>query len=402
MELSLIKEEILKFKDNSDDKLIINDELTRFQRSDIHEFVKKFGLFSRSVNKSGSTMKCIIVSRSMEDNVEIDSNFIETFSSLSKIPIPVPLPEYFDYFVRETDPYFNSLKMFNMFKLDVKEFGGLSNFRKHIDGVLEKILDNIKSNPDFDEFKQVPKQKAKSDVKNDETPNISKKFYNIANKDKYFVSLDIKSANFTMMKYHYPKLFGENKSWSTYISQFTSSEFIRNCKYIRELIFGKLGTSNRVNTLCINFITKIEKEIREHFTTNHQFKAINMTHDEVIYCLEHDTLEDKIKAFEHLRDFIDGKYKDMFHIKMFFLHQLGTKPYFIKKHINTKDIEFKCCPSKLIMQCIRYWKKEECTQMDLQFMDEGYIAQYLKSIFDAVSIQEQPSKIQQEATDDCS
>lgn len=140
MDLDHIKGEIIKFKDDDSSSLTIFDELTRTQRSDIHEFVKQLGLFSKSFNKSGSTVKYMIISKlpSESDIFEIDSTFIELFSSLSRIPIPVPLPDYVDYYLNLTDKYFDTLRQFNMFKSDVIKFGGLSKFKTLIDNICMK------------------------------------------------------------------------------------------------------------------------------------------------------------------------------------------------------------------------------------------------------------------------
>ena len=60
--------------------------------------------------------------------------------------------------------------------------------------------------------------------------------------------------------------------------------------------------------------------------------------------------------------------------------KLGNKPYYIKKH-NCGKIEFKCCPKKFIIQCIKFYENKKIQEEDLMFLDEGYIASYLKPIF---------------------
>lgn len=239
-----------------------------------------------------------------------------------------------------------------------------------------EIINDIKSKPQFDDFLSNTKKKT------DQIKGVSKMFYNTSNSGKYFISLDIKCANFTIIKYNYPKIFEGYNTWTDYISKFTSSDFIKNCKFIRELIFGKLGVSNKISSLCTYFINKISQEIESSFLDKDNINMVNMSADEIVYLLNPISITTKTETFESFKSYILDKYPNMFHVKMFKLHQLGVKQFFVKEYINDmKTIEFKCCPSKFIMQCIRFWQKEKCTLFDLKFIDEGELASYEKSIF---------------------
>jgi hypothetical protein len=39
-----------------------------------------------------------------------------------------------------------------------------------------------------------------------------------------------------------------------------------------------------------------------------------------------------------------------------------------------------------LMQCIRFWQREECTQLDLKFIDEKQVATYDKPLFELSTV----------------
>ena len=204
-------------------------------------------------------------------------------------------------------------------------------------------------------------------------------------KNKYYISIDIKTANFSVMKSYFPSLFMNHNDWDSFILNFTDSQFIIKSKLLREIIFGKLGVASQINKLCPIFIDKVVKFIQKY----HEFNmfsisnAVCITADEVIFSVSSDF---DINLVNHLIEIINAEFPNLFHVKPFKLIKLGSKQYFVKKYIDSvgsicRD-EFKCCPDKFIMQCIKYHQNKHITDIDLKFIDEGYIATYMKSIFD--------------------
>lgn len=401
----LLIQQINKFKLCDDKTLTFDEDLTRQERSIIHETVKSVGMFSKSFMKTGSTHKYIVISKydnisentnnsdtygnqnnqdnqnnqnNEINNITIDDNFINIFSDLTKIPIPIPLPEYFDYYLDMTDPYYDSKKKLELFKTDCIKLGGLHQLRKKINDVSEEIIQSIKNNPDFQLFRSMKQV----------TPDIVKgKFYNASNcnNSKYYISIDIKTANFSVMKSYFPSLFMNYNDWDSFISNFTDSQFIIKSKLLREIIFGKLGVASQINKLCPIFIEKVVKFIEKY----HEFNmfsisnAVCITADEVIFSVSSDF---DITLINRLIEIINTEFPNLFHVKPFKLIKLGSKQYFVKKYIDSNGgicrDEFKCCPDKFIMQCIKYHQNKHITDVDLKFIDEGYVATYMKSIFD--------------------
>ena len=140
------------FKKSDDTKLVIKEQLTRTERALIHELSKNLGLFSISHAVNGTTFKTITITKTPtptptptptstpipnntvntnSDQCIIDTTFIEYFSNLTKIPIPSPLPNMFDYYVELLDPYYKVKWYLEMMKKDVSVIG-FASFRNKI------------------------------------------------------------------------------------------------------------------------------------------------------------------------------------------------------------------------------------------------------------------------------
>ncbi len=384
--VKVILDRIDTFKvDRSLTELVINETLTRSERSEIHEHVKNNGLYSFSSLKAGSSNKYMTITRFKdhdrdvdEDDFIIDDNMIKIFSDWSHIPIPVPLPEYLEYYLEILDPYYDAKKIFALFKSECIKFKSLQRMKDEMNIVIDKIITHIRAKPEFEIFRKMK----------EETPNIStnKQFYSINQSGKKFISIDIKSANFTVMRSYYPNIFDGKTTWIEFISQFTDSQFIINCKFLRELVFGKLGVASQILKLCFIFIDKVMKSVEGLKYASLKYASFlrnnvtSITNDEVIYEIP---LNYDVDIFNHIKSHIDQQFPLMFHVKCFTLQKLGTEPYFVKEfsQIEGKSVEFKCCPKKFIMQCIKFYEGNPIINIDLKFLDEGYVATYDNSIF---------------------
>ena len=82
-------------------------------------------------------------------------------------------------------------------------------------------------------------------VKNKNFP--TKDIYKPTNIGRSFISIDMKKANFSSLRYYDASIFDNADTWEDFISKFTDNEFIINSKSIREVIMGNCN-SGRVTT----------------------------------------------------------------------------------------------------------------------------------------------------------
>ncbi|AYV83631.1 MAG: hypothetical protein Hyperionvirus9_48 [Hyperionvirus sp.] len=261
--------------------------------------------------------------------------------------------ENLDYYINLLDKYYNIKPLIQLITDDITTFGSIAKLKEHTNQLSQIIIDNIKSKPAYEDFIKYKKTIPKS-------ANIGK-LYHEDNNFKLFISIDIKTANFTLARQFDPEIFDGSPTWSEYISKFSTSSFLKQSKPFREIIFGKLF--GNFDTICSDTISKIIPEISSEYHLTHK------SHDEAIYQIDEESL------YQKLNDFISKKYPNIFHIRMFRLVRLGKKPYYIKQ-FSTGAVEFKCVPKKLICQCIRYYQTEPPEIHDLKFIDDDMVATY--------------------------
>ena len=88
--------------------------------------------------------------------------------------------------------------------------------------------------------------------------------YHISNQNEYFLSVDLVSANFQALNFLDPRLVHECNNYYEFISKFTDLEYFKNCKLIRQQIFGKLipkiqlYAEKTIMRLLLNEIDKLD------------------------------------------------------------------------------------------------------------------------------------------------
>jgi hypothetical protein len=341
-------------------------------RAQIHQYVKELNLFSRSYEIKGG--KGIKISK-YEIKEVLDAITISTFVDYSRIPIPLTNPELFEYYLNILDPYYEANDFFKLYMEEIKKYKNVGTFRNYINKIMDIMINDLNNTEELKKFKMmeldVPSLKFGGNV------------YKNTNSEKHFISIDIKTANFTILRTLFPTLFGGEKTWIKFLSKYTDSKFLLKSKYLREVLFGKLNCVKRINTVCpilMNRVVGLVDEINE----NNDLTVECIESDEVVYQINCslDVFKEK-KYYEKI--FALNKDDDLFHVRTFKLIKLSDKGYFIKDYVmdsSDKKKEFKCCPKKFIIQCIKFAEKKPIELNDLKFMDEGMIATYERSVFE--------------------
>jgi hypothetical protein len=368
-----ITSKLSAFKLNDAENIyVIKDNPSGKKRALIHEASKLLGLFSETKTESNTTNKFIEIKKNgQQKEVKLDNAYIELFCQYTSISIPVALPEYFEYYMEIFDKYYNARNQHKIFDVEIRKYQYIGQFKTYISDIQSTIVKYLKEHPEFCKFTQITKYMEK---------NVKKcNLYTQNNKNKWFISVDIKSANFTVMKKFCKGLFDidgiEPTTWNDFLKKFTDSKFVHGSKHIREVIFGNLGVCNRVALLCPEFINNVHK-----FVTSKEYskyvKMYSSYNDELIYEVDNESANEfKDNDFIKLFNDINNEYPNTFHVKMFKLVQLGNISHYVREFTdNTAD--FKECPKKFMPQCIKFYEGKEITETDRKFVDEGCVATY--------------------------
>ena len=144
--------------------------------------------------------------------MEVSEKLKERFCKDCNIPLRLYKEPYFMDRLQLYDSYYNALDKWNIF---VRE------------------LDKYKCEQDYlEEYNRVKKYT----VKYKDLPG--KDIFKTSNNGKLFISIDMRKANFSALKFYNRSIFDNADTWEKFIERYTEDKHIVNSKYIRQVILG--------------------------------------------------------------------------------------------------------------------------------------------------------------------
>ena len=310
-------------------------------------------------------------------NRELAKRFISDY----KLPIPLINEEYFFYHLNLYQKDYGSLDKYNQL-LDIinkKYDGDYNKFLEDYYNVRDKIITNVIENEAFQKFNTMDM----SAFSFKERLNItSNNIYNQDNIGCFFISIDLKKANFQTLKNIDKDIVFGADTYEDFIGKFTDSEYITNSKYFRNVVFGMMNPK-RHSTAEKYFITQIYKKVIEEFPYLAD-KCVSLSNDEVIFKVKFL----KLMCFALRRDIKKIAKAIGFDVHVEFFHLKGynlvfkesrsvRKTFFMKDYFCT-DGKFKLIgvPLQYHSICYKLYKGEDLSEIDYHFDYEGMDARF--------------------------
>lgn len=349
---------ISSFIESTEETRLIDLDLDKDQRAVLHKLAEDAGISSYSI---GGSVRKLILSRS---NVNLDSpQSIILYSKFSSTPIPTTVRSLFDYYLDTLNPYYKARESYAQFTNAVIKVGSVSKLEKMLFELVDRIVADLnaeKNNLKFD-FGTLPA--------------VSGSVYQSMYTDKTLISVDIRSANFTVLKLNNVLRFNDAVSWIEFLRRYTDIPFILNSKYFREIVFGKLGVGKLVANLGLKYIGGVITFLKEIGIDESDIAAVN--HDEVVF--ETPFFDDVVCSD------IEKKFGGQVKAQAFDLKRLGTTNFYVKEYFDGRR-EFKQVGKSFICQAIKKYRKEPINESDLTFIHEGYTAVYKQTVFEPIVI----------------
>ena len=314
-------------------------------------------------------------------NRELAKRFISDY----KLPIPLINRDYFFYHLGLYQNDYNSLGYyFELIDIIGEKYGGDCNkFLEDYYNVRDKIITNVIESEAFHKFNTMDMNVFT--IK--DRPNItSNNIYNNDNIGKFFISIDLKKANFqTLRNIDKDIVFGAD-TYEDFIGKFTDLDYVKTSKYTREVIFGRCNPKRHI-TAEKYFITQIYKKVIEEFPYLAD-KCVSLSNDEMIFNVDFLQYKDKLTCFT-LREHIEKIAKEIgFDVHVEFFHLRGynlvfkesrsVRKTFFKKDYFCTDGKFKLIgvPLQYYSICYKLYKGQDLIEMDYHFDYEGMDARF--------------------------
>ena len=354
-----------------------SEPITNFERYLTYKYVEtNTDFITQTIDVEGTKGKKIIIIKKKDltefvmTDVKLNKEKIDFFIKYSKLPIPTNSQEHIEYYINLLKPYYKT-EQYMDFLSDIEKYG-FDGIKLDCVRLKNEIIQLFKSNEKFEQFVNTKSEPI--------YPNgwISKSnIYNQSNLSTQLLSIDIKSANWTCIKKIYG--FDDKETWENIVSKFTPSKFLQKSKYLREFIFGELG-SKKLNKFIGEFIFQLDCEIKsnQEFSVNLTQVVCNM--DEIVYKITNPTNF----YFTNFMDIIMKKLdpnNQIYRVEQFVLKKINPYDYWIKKiscsnEIESKLIQFKQVPKHFICQIIKHLTGEKVNELDKKFMFENFVCTF--------------------------
>ena len=219
--------------------------------------------------------------------MKLTNNLKKRFCKNYNIPIQIYEDPYWSSRIELFDELFDTKARLADFQKDLDTYIDEQDYFEQDNIFLQEVIDDIRDSEGFQFF---------NSTDNNDTLAYDTKYviglqnyrkndiYVEQHKDKLFVSIDLKKANFQVLKYFSHKnnkeIFQGKETWEEYLSIFTQERTKISSKHLRQVIFGALNPSRVTKyekILMCNLLLKILDEFPEW-----REKVVSLNTDEIV------------------------------------------------------------------------------------------------------------------------
>lgn len=254
------------------------------------------------------------------------------------------------------------------------------------DRIIGSIINSDAYKNDF--LSKLPTKKEVELMTNEIKGKITKgrKLYTQEQDGCMFVSFDMKTANFQLMKYMCPAILKDEDSYEGFISRFTDIDYFKVAKGLRQAIFGKINPQDVSNA---EFIKSCEFTLSMvDSLAKRKYEPYSLNNDEVIFKFK-GTEEEFLKDAQNSLISLVSQDGIVFKVEKFKLHsrkfQLATSEQelcvFEKEDILKPDKrKIFCCPATYYPQVYKLLHGLEIKENDLVFYYEHELCKFLNPL----------------------
>lgn len=281
-------------------------------------------------------------------NQVMNKNFIRTF----KLPIAIDREPYFSYFLNLLDPYYDTLRKFEMFKKSFDAHGEMMFKNNAL--ILNDTLKYLSQKPEYVRFSKMdmkPFQKSLSISKRD--------LYTTGNEGRVYISIDLVKANFQSLKLVEPTLFDGHTTFNDFAISRGFDEVLLNSKITRQVIFGGLSPARQQSIQQFMMEKIIIDLIGKGFKKEGVF---SLSSDEMFF-------EDVGYDLEEIKETANRLGYEI-RVERFDLVKPFERAYFVKEgHDGSR--EFKMVTTAVMAEFIKKYEGRPLEDTDLYFYDEN-------------------------------
>lgn len=305
--------------------------------------------------------------------MEVSEKLKERFCKDCNIPLRLYKEPYFTERLQLYDSYYNTLDKWNIFVRELEKYKCEQDYLEEYNRVKNAAINDIKISDGYKRFNE--EDMGKYSVKYKDLP--SKDIYKSSNVGKLFISIDMRKANFSALKFYDKSIFSNADTWEEFVGRYTENKHIVNSKYIRQVILGNCNPKRQVT--YEKYLMGLVLEVLIDELGYSASDIVFFSNDEIV--IDMGKYEDCIRKRELIEWQIKGYFNIPFRIELFYLRKItGTNGYYkeIVKNIIEREYEFKCLNNYTLPFVLRKFNEEEITENDKVFYHEGLLSKFIE------------------------
>ncbi|EPD59223.1 hypothetical protein HMPREF1215_00831 [Coprococcus sp. HPP0074] len=305
--------------------------------------------------------------------MEVSEKLKERFCKDCNIPLRLYKEPYFMDRLQLYDSYYNALDKWNIFVRELDKYKCEQDYLEEYNRVKNAAINDIKISDGYKRFNE--EDMNKYTVKYKDLPG--KDIFKTSNNGKLFISIDMRKANFSALKFYNRSIFDNADTWEKFIERYTEDKHIVNSKYIRQVILGNCNPKRQVTyeKYLMGLVLEVLIDELGYSASDIAF----FSNDEIV--IDIGKYEDCIRKRELIEWQIKGYFNIPFRIELFYLRKItGTNGYYkeIVKNIIEREYEFKCLNNYTLPFVLRKFNEEEITENDKVFYHEGLLSKFIE------------------------
>jgi hypothetical protein len=333
--------------------------------------------------------------------------FVKDFS----LSIPVTESPYFEYFLNLYEHDYKAKTTFDHFVETVTSYEQQHNGKSLLgdaNTLSKKVRSVVGSTSEWSQFQDNVRNTGKQyELRKTMQVKNTGKVYCRENLNKYFISVDISSGNFTCLKYHNPAILLNCENFRELVKYIAQLEFkcedekelertdfddsvvdyVSSSKQLRQVIFGYLNP--KIQQTIQRFLIGLVIEVIVQHANVPIEKFIACTSDEVIFECEEDKFQELYELTKSLIEQHLPQLQKNLKVEAFTLASIGENDRVagfskeFKFDSNSKGLlfELKGVAGYLFAQAYKKYKGLPIEQNDLLFTYEGMIAFFKDGFF---------------------
>lgn len=318
-----------------------------------------------------------------KEEILFRKRFVKDFN----LPIQLVESPFFEYYIEKYD-FFPTDDLKCCRNIIQNKFNGdINNWLYNYSNIRDTIITTIENSDSYKRFLNIDLKDYNYEKNNVSESNV----YNESNVGKFFVSIDLKKANFQTLKFIDKSIVMGCDTYDEFIDYFNGDDYFKKSKYTRQVIFGKLNPKRTIffEKFLINSILKNENNLSLKSLLN-KSTLYSVSCDEIILLLGDNVNvlnNDILSLVDKIHSEVLTNHGLLTSIELFKLgtircvnHNNNIVDGYIKYNCLNNESRLKGVSNIFFPQVYSYFKNIPIDEKDLYFSAENQIAKFCNKL----------------------